>query len=351
MSSVVIETNLLSGNSSSSFSGTADDGVFGRLDFLQEKPYIAIPTIIIISIAAIAGTFGNMLIIMAVATYKKLQNIESTFIVNMAISDMFVTVIADPMNIVAKLEGETFFNSIPGLCQTIASLCTVFCIGSLMSIGTLSFNRYIYICQHHWYSKLFTKRSCVVLCLSFYILGVFVILLNVAGVGGHQFDRKAVFCTWDRMATHNFTILLSILFVWVPMILIGSCYFLIYRFVSSHRKRVTISNRTNDTTQLAKTLFIIYAVFTTCWIPYALAIAADINDTFSHETHSYVATFAHLHPSINWIVYYTTNKNFRTAFNNILGVRRDTTNDMTGNNQVSSTVSQRECSNTSSTKV
>ncbi|KAK3609838.1 hypothetical protein CHS0354_029878 [Potamilus streckersoni] len=349
MSSVVIETNLPSSNIS--VFGVVDDGVYGRLEFLQEKPHIAIPTIVIISLASIAGTFGNILILMAVATYKKLKNIESVFIVNLAICDMFVTAIADPMNIVAKLEGEIFFISLPGLCQTIASLCTVFCIGSLMSIGTVSFNRYIYICHQHWYSKLFTKRSCVSLCISFYILGVFVIVLNVAGLGGHQFDRKAVFCTWDRMATHNFTIILSILFVWVPMILIGACYYLIYRFVSSHRKNISSSNRRNDTTQLAKTLFIIYAVFTTCWIPYALAIAADINDSFSHETHSYVATFAHLHPSINWIVYYTTNKNFRTAFNNVLGICRDSTNNITGDFQVSATVSQGESSNTSTTKL
>ncbi|KAL3851667.1 hypothetical protein ACJMK2_015396 [Sinanodonta woodiana] len=351
MSSVIAGISMLVENDTISTSERVDESVFGRHEFLKEHPHIVIPTIIVVSIASVTGTFGNILILMAVASFKKLRNIESIFIVNLAISDMFVTAITDPMNIVAKLEGEEFFNSIPGLCQTMGSLCTISCIGSLMSIGSLSFNRYIYICHQHLYTKVFTRRNCICLCVCFYIFGMCLVLLNVAGLGDHQFDRKAVLCIWDRMATHKFTIFFSVVLVWVPMILIGICYSLIYRFVSQHRKNISSSSQRNVKTQLAKTLFIIYAVFSACWIPYALAIAVDYDDSFSHEAHSYIATFAHLHPSINWIVYYTTNKNFRTAFNSILCVCKDRTKRKAVDSKASATVSQGESSNTTDTKL
>ncbi|KAK3609833.1 hypothetical protein CHS0354_029873 [Potamilus streckersoni] len=73
---------------------------FRRYEFLKEKPHIAIASIIMISVASMEGIFGNILIPIAVATHKKLRNIESVFIVNLAMSDLYVTAIADPMNIV-----------------------------------------------------------------------------------------------------------------------------------------------------------------------------------------------------------------------------------------------------------
>ncbi|KAK3609835.1 hypothetical protein CHS0354_029875 [Potamilus streckersoni] len=310
-------------NSTTPFTSFDDDDLFGRYEFLQKNPHIAIPCIIMVSIASLAGTFGNILILTAVATHKKVRNIESVFIVNLAMSDLYVTAIADPLSIVAKLEGEKFFNSVPGLCKTIGSLCTISCIGSLMSIGSLSFNRYIRICHQNLYSKLFTKRSCICLCVGFYIFGVFLVLLNLAKIGDHQFDRKAILCIWDRMATHNFTIVFSVVLVWIPMILIGVFYSLIYFYVARHKSNTMLSTNNNSLqksvkVQVAKTFFIIYAIFSVCWIPYALAIAADHNNSFSHEAHTYIAMWAHLHPSINWIVYYTTHRNFRKAFNDIL---------------------------------
>ncbi|KAK3594789.1 hypothetical protein CHS0354_037797 [Potamilus streckersoni] len=301
----------------------ADSDVYGRLEFLQDKPHIVIPSIVIVSIASVAGTFGNILILIAVATHKKLRNTESIFIVNLAISDMFVTAIADPMNIVAKLEGVDFFNSIPKLCQIIGSICTISCVGSLMSIGSLSFIRYIHICHQKLYSKFSTKRNCICLCVGFYTLGVFLVLLNLAGIGDHQFDRKAVLCIWDRMANHTFTIVFSIVLVWVPMILIGVCYSLIFYYVYQHQKHMrtyAINNplQKQVKVKVGKTFFIVYAVFSVCWIPYALTIVVDHNNSFSQEAHSYIAMWAHLHPSVNWIVYYTTHIHFRKAFNDVL---------------------------------
>ena len=222
----------------------------------------------------------------------------------------------------AKVNGEIFFVKYPGLCKAIACLCTISCVTSLMTIAMMSLNRYFYICHNEIYEKIFTKRNCVCICISLYSVGCILILMNALGIGDHSFDPKSLECIWDRMATYYYTVVFSIALVWIPSVTIGLFYVRIFMFVRHHRLKMEAQAKgkegkttgTVKSAQLAKTLFVIYAVFVTCWAPYALLIVLDSQNTFSHEVHVYVTMFAHLHPSINWIIYYTTNKNFTVAY-------------------------------------
>ncbi|XP_052788864.1 melatonin receptor type 1B-A-like [Mya arenaria] len=272
---------------------TASDGSLGRHAFLTSQPYVAVSCIIIQAVASLAGTFGNVLILFVIATKSELRNkMESTFIANLALSDMYVTLIAGPMSLLAKIEGEQFFENIPNLCKIVASLCTISCVTSLMTISIMSTNRYFFICENAFYSKIFTRKSCIAMCVSVYFVGTALVLLNTLGIGDHGFDQKSLECIWDRMATYPYTIVFSIVLVWIPSIISGINYLRIYLFVRAHRQKLiknsiySIGNMTQlKSVQLAKTLFIIYAVFVTCWAPYALLIVVDTKDTFPHESY------------------------------------------------------------------
>ena len=63
---------------------------------------LAITCIVILAMASFIGTCGNVLILVVVAETKELRQTQSIFIVNLALSDMYVTMIADPMSIVGK---------------------------------------------------------------------------------------------------------------------------------------------------------------------------------------------------------------------------------------------------------
>lgn len=188
-----------------------------------------------------------------------------------------------------------------------------------MTIGLMSFNRFFYICVHSKYERIFTKRKCICMCISLYFVGGFLVLLNAADVGDHGFDHKSLECIWDRMATYPYTVVFSITLVWIPSVIIGACYLKIYLFVRAHGKRMREQNMKSGTRSfhLAKTLFIIYAVFITCWAPYALLIVLDTDNTFPHEVHVCITTFAHLHPSFNWLIYYCTNKKLAAGYRSL----------------------------------
>ena len=232
----------------------------------------------------------------------------------------------------AKLEGEHFFDRTPKLCQIIASICTISCVTSLMTIAMMSLYRYIFVCHNRHYSKIFSTKKCVGLCCAIYCIGITLVVLNQAGIGDHSFDRKSLECIWDRMATYPYTVVFSVTLVWIPCLVIGFCYLRIFLFVrrqsqimASYRAKTpgTGANEPpsahgNMQLDVAKTLFLVYAVFVTCWTPYALIMVIDANDTFPHEAHVIITAFAHLHPSFNWLIYLGTQKRFAKAYRSIL---------------------------------
>ncbi|KAK7485099.1 hypothetical protein BaRGS_00023639, partial [Batillaria attramentaria] len=73
---------------------------YAPLEFVDTLPALAIILIAVLVVAAVMGTAGNLLILVSVATHKDLRNVESVFVVNLACSDLYVTLIADPLSIV-----------------------------------------------------------------------------------------------------------------------------------------------------------------------------------------------------------------------------------------------------------
>ena len=96
-----VTDNLLRDNAVGLFKDDNVD-VFGKHEFVNTRPWTAIPTIVILSIASFVGTAGNIMILLAIASSQNLRNVEAIFIVNLAISDLYVTLVADPMSIVGK---------------------------------------------------------------------------------------------------------------------------------------------------------------------------------------------------------------------------------------------------------
>jgi hypothetical protein len=67
---------------------------------IYDAPGIALSCIVLLMLASDVGTFGNIMILIVVSKTKELRQTQSIFIINLAISDMYVTLIADPMSIV-----------------------------------------------------------------------------------------------------------------------------------------------------------------------------------------------------------------------------------------------------------
>ena len=65
---------------------------------------------------------------------------------------------------------------------------------------------------------------------------------------------------------------------------------------------------------MIRTFFIIFLAFMTCWTPYAVIVVVDYTDQLPHQVHLYILLLAHLHSSLNGIIYFFTNQHFRHSY-------------------------------------
>lgn len=103
MDTTLDDTNLRIGKTEILNTDTSNSSFyFKRHEFITSKMEVALPCLLILSIATIVGTFGNIFILLSVFTRKTLRKVEGIFIVNLASSDLYVTLVADPMSIIGR---------------------------------------------------------------------------------------------------------------------------------------------------------------------------------------------------------------------------------------------------------
>ncbi|XP_074651543.1 melatonin receptor type 1B-B-like [Tubulanus polymorphus] len=299
-------------------------------DFVKDYPHIAVPYIVVIIAASIGGTLGNILVIGGVLSNKALKTVGNYFILNLAFADSCVSGFVDPFSTIGILQGEFFFYDKPWLCEFIASLCLTSCFCSLLSIGAISFNRYIHICHNHRYDNIYTPRNGKLMCAILWVVCFLLEFPCFVGWGDHVYDRKTLSCVWDRTANFSYTLMFSCLGVALPVFTISICYIKIYIHVTRSKAKIRATSgeaemspkERNESIRLARTLFVIFIVFVTCWMPYAVIVSADRYDTWRREIHIFSILLAHSNSSLNCIIYGATNRQFRVGYVKFLHLGR-----------------------------
>jgi hypothetical protein len=90
-------------------------GKDNQVPLMESQPGMAIPYCIILAIFAIVGTFGNILIIGSMTTGANKDVVGNFFIVNLAIGDIVVTAIINPVAIVGKFISRSTLRTSPTL--------------------------------------------------------------------------------------------------------------------------------------------------------------------------------------------------------------------------------------------
>ncbi|XP_064609492.1 octopamine receptor Oamb-like [Liolophura sinensis] len=315
----------MEGNNSQNTSGRI------QLNEVFKMPGTEVSLLIIMFVATISGTFGNILVINAVFRTKELRTVANYFIVNLALADICVSGIVNPFSIIGVLDGEQYFLDRPGLCEFVASFCLTACYCSLLSIGCISINRYIHICHKDLYPKLYTPCKGALMLIALWIVSFLLEMPNFFGFGGHGYDRKTLTCLWDRTAHYGYNLFFVFFGVCTPLVIIAACYTKIFIFAHQAKRKIAMTaNRPAtkagkeraESMKLAKTLFAIFVCFCLCWTPYAIIVVSDVNDTFPMEPHSFSILIAHVNSSLNCILYGVFNRGFRRAYSRILCIDR-----------------------------
>ena len=221
------------------------------------------------------------------------------------------------------------------LCTLCASLCVTSCVVSLLSIGCISVNRYVYICHHEAYRRLFARYTYVAIVAATWVVGVAIDLPCHVGWSVHTFDRKTQKCLWDRTLSHQYTVFYVTVGMLLPLSIIVLCYWRIFVHIREAKLRILQARSGGGggigawTTQAAivktirqiKVIVMIFIAFCICWAPYAVVLLSDEFDVFPLSVHLYASMIAHLHASVNFFIYGLTNKSLRKGYRDFV-VRR-----------------------------
>jgi len=228
------------------------------------------------------------------------------------------------------------------LCTASASLCVTSCVVSLLNIGCISVNRYVYICHHAAYRRLFARRTYFAIVAATWVVGLALDVPSHTGWSAHTFDRKTQKCLWDRTRSHHYTLFYVTVGMLLPFAIIVVCYWRIFVHIRRAKMRLLQARTTGGgggggggvrlgswSTQAAivktirqiKVIVIIFAVFCVCWAPYAVVLLSDEFDEFPLSVHLYASMVAHLHASVNFVIYGLTNKGLRAGYRDFV-VRR-----------------------------
>ena len=206
----------------------------------------------------------------------------------------------------------------------LGSICIISCCCSVWSVAAIAINRYVCICHRLIYPTLYNKRTLPFMILGLWVLCALIDLPSFFGWGGHTFDEKALFCTYDFIADYSYTIFFSVFLSLLPFACLTYAYVRILMFSRATKKALKNVTKNSDAPvgtaikltdlRLLKSILTIWVVFGILWVPYSIVALFDFNFTWPRWIYIFAIAIAHLSSSTNSIIYALTNKNFREGY-------------------------------------
>lgn len=88
------------------------------------------------------------------------------------------------------IKGHRWFQDRWLLCEIVAGMCLTACFCAFFSLTLLSLNRFVFVCYHASYNKIFKRPICIFLCVLTWIVAFLLDFPNLIGWGDHIFDKK-----------------------------------------------------------------------------------------------------------------------------------------------------------------
>ena len=263
--------------------------------------------IVVNTLLSLIGSLGNIFVGLTVLLTPSLRVISTYCIVNLALADLMVTLLGQPLAI------SIFGGKLSGICYVRAEHAARFignlsCAVSVLTLATMSVDRCCVILKPMIYKTIVTP-TILKSILAFYWLLAFIVPMVDAFV-----ENKFVYI---------YLILSGIIVLYIVVIICYLAIFITVKKQNSLRRRELQNhqavNREKDK-QLAKTIALVLGFFALFWVPLTYHVATKPNKNFGVD---YIAcvTASFANSAINPIIYFYRNRGFREALNRILNIQ------------------------------
>lgn len=269
-----------------------------------------ITLIFINAMVCVSGTLGNIMVCVAVVTNPRLRRRSNYFLFSLAIADLIVTMISEPL-FVAILLKKTFFNSCAAsLNRPFLVLIRLSCTASVLHLAAISVDRLfavVFPLRHKFIMGSCVSNTMLIACWTVSFLApVFHRLVpNILA--------KVLFGS-------------SILFF--SYLVVFFCYSLIVISLARKRKmRHQLSPGLSQSeknsrveARVAVTLAIVILVFTASWIPFFVIFWSTGKPMVNiyGPAFMWIRTLALSNSAMNFVIYGSRMKNFRESFSKVV---------------------------------
>ncbi|KAK7476311.1 hypothetical protein BaRGS_00032429 [Batillaria attramentaria] len=307
------------------------EAISSRIKSLSLESQLALYlSVSLMAIVIVVGCAGNLMVILAVRTTKKLQIVSNAFVVNLSVCDLLFVTIVLPFNIYTYLSDGWTLPVL--LCKFVGFLGYTLTGTTIITITLIAWNRYKLVVSPQGYKQLFSPIRIAVMLLAAWVLPMICLFPALLEVWG-RFGYVSMMVTCNLLLDHDsqsFKLFLLIVRAAIPCGLIIYYYVRIYRTtIASHRRvkqgRLLASptNRLDQQIQrkemhLTKMMATIFIVFALSYFPCTISSIVDWNTVLSKRFHMFCLITVYVGSAVNPLIYGLMNSQFRHAYYTIL---------------------------------
>ena len=282
---------------------------------------------------------GNIMVIVAVLTHKRLQTVTNAFVVSLAVADIMVAILVMPFGIYQQFNNKDWQLG-REWCLITTSFDVMFTTTSIFNLSCLAVDRYLAICRPFIHERL--TRPKVIAMLSFsWIVPIFISfvpILNKWNTLGIEEYMNCAFPPDDStscafVVNKVFATVCSSIAFYIPTIFIVICNVHIYSAARKQAHQIRSlelsahkhhrKGKLKHETKAAKTVGIIMGCFFVCWLPFFVLNIIDpfIGYRVPYTVWTTAIWLGYINSMLNPFLYYNFNRHYKIAFQRLLSCK------------------------------
>ncbi|XP_070540444.1 histamine H2 receptor-like [Ptychodera flava] len=302
-------------------------------DPLFPNSAVRIVSLVALAIIVFLTAGGNLLVILSVLLFQRLQTVTNYFITSLAVADFLVGAIVLPFSTAAIAHPEAWLYGATW-CNLWVSIDVCACTASVLNLFVIAVDRYIAISSPFTYHvRLSTTKAVTaiaVVWVASLLMSVFPIM---AGLNTPDYRVQNIHnpTSCDFETNVFYTLIVGFLAFWVPLIGMCTVYIWLFKTASEQARRIAAMDKAVATNhrhptnmkrerKAAKTLGVIMGCFLVCWGPYIVywTLKDACHFEVTMDAMNAMVWMGYLNSTMNPIIYAFFNKEFRNAFKKLL---------------------------------